>query len=380
VAIGDFCPISLLPIVDINPAYVPRTLKPLPLLLNGGTPVTSEKSMMKPTTPKTTLHNFFRKYIGVEQIGTFPTDFMVSFIYLEPKPKTPGPSNNRQIQPSAKKTMTAGQASGKRTLSEAQEMEANAKKRRKSNENNKPPEETGVVTSKFFSGPQKSAPKTGQASGTSSGTTSGKVKQTGPVETIDLTLEGDEPESDYIAEEGGYTSPTRPSYRFETPEVSTPHRRSRTSKSAAGQEDDDDFDAELLSSPVEGRRHVGKTPKRAHEVDLDRKELEWTIKGDDGPDLRGTFEDVDDLPSDIDCPGPGSSFASTTTTSSGGPITPNHSTSLDDVEDFSEEMEEDSTRIARTGSISDGWVKRWSYGGREIKKVSDTRRRRRISC
>lgn len=65
-AIGDICPISLLPIVDIHPAYVPRTLKPLPLLLNGGTPVTSEKSMMKQLAPKTTLHEFFREYIGVE--------------------------------------------------------------------------------------------------------------------------------------------------------------------------------------------------------------------------------------------------------------------------------------------------------------------------
>jgi len=66
-AIGDICPISLLPIVDINPAYVPRTLKPLPLLLNGGTPVTSDKSIMKQAGPKTTLHDFFREYIVVER-------------------------------------------------------------------------------------------------------------------------------------------------------------------------------------------------------------------------------------------------------------------------------------------------------------------------
>ena len=192
---------------------------------------------------------------------------------------------------------------------------------------------------------------------------------------IDLTLDG---ESDDIVQEDGYISPTRSSYRFETPEVSTPHRHSKMSKSGIGQEDDDDFDAEMLSSPVEGRRHRGKTSKRAHEVDLDRKYSEWTINGDgidsgdDGPDLRRSFEDVDELPSDIDCPGPESSFASTATTSSARPITPSHSTSLDDVEDFLEETEDDRTRVARTGSISDGWVKRWSYNGFEIKKVSDT--------
>jgi len=305
---------------------------------------------------------------------------MASFIRLDPKPKTPGPSTDRRTQPSAKKpTTTAGQASGKRTLSDSVEMDTIVKKRRKSNENNKPCEETRVVTSKFFSGPRKTSPGDGQASGSSSGTAPDMVKRSGVVEMIDLTSEGDEPESHDIAHEDGYISPTGSSYRFETPEVSTPHRNSRMSKSGIGQDDDDDFDAELLSSPVEGRRHRGKTPKQTYEVDLDREYLERTDNGDDidsgndGPDLRRSFEDVDDLPSDIDCPGPGSSFASTGTTSSAGPITPNHSTSLDDAEDFLEEIE-DETRIARTGSISDGWLKRWSYNGLEIKKVSDTRR------
>lgn len=273
---------------------------------------------------------------------------------------------------------TAGQASGKRTLSEALEMDVEVKKRRRSNENNKPGEETSVVTSRFFSGPRKTSPKDGQASGSSSGTIPVMVKRN--VETIDLTLDGDEPESHDILQEDGYISPRRSSYRFETPEVSTPHCHSRMSKSGVDQEDDDDFDAELLSSPVEGRRHGGKTPKRTRKVDLDREDSGWTINGDaidsgdDGPDLRGSFEDVDELPSDIDCPGPGSSFASTATTSSAGPITPNHSTSLDDVEDFLEEMEDDMTRITKTGTISDGWMKRWSYNGVEIKKVSETRR------
>lgn len=308
---------------------------------------------------------------------------MVSFIRPEPKPKTPtpGPSSAKQAQPSVKKTMTsAGQASGKRTLSEALEMDANVKKKRKSNENNKPRGEMKVVTSKFFSGPRKTSLADGQALGSLSSTTPEMVRRSGVVETIDLTLDGDEPETHDVLQEDGYISPTHSSYRFETPEVSTPHRHTRVSRSGVGQDDDDDFDAELLSSPVEGRRHSGKTSKRVHEVDLDRKysETDWIINGDDidsgddGPDLRGSFQDLDELPSDIDCPGPGSSFASTATTSSTGPITPNHSTSLDDVEDFLEEIEDDRTRVARTGSVSEGWVKRWSYSGFEIERVSDT--------
>jgi len=339
--------------------------------------------MMKQAASNTTLHDFFREYIVVEcWIRYRPLTTWFSFIDLEPKPKTPtpGPSTGRQAQPSMKKSMTAaGHASGKRTLSDALEMEVDAKKRRRSNENNKPGQDTSVVTSRFFSAPRKAAPKDGQASGSWSGTTPITVKRKAVVETIDLTLDGDEPECHDIAQEDGYISPMRSSYRFETPEVSTPHRHSRMSKSGVEQEDDDDFDAELLSSPVEGR-HRGKTPKRAHKVDLDQQDSGWTINGDDiesgddGPDLRGSFEDVDELPSDIDCPGPESSFASTATTSSAGPITPSHSTSLDDVEDFLEEMEEDMTRTARTGSISDGWMKRWSHNGFEIKKVSYTRR------
>ena len=274
---------------------------------------------------------------------------------------------------------SAGQASGKRTLSDVLEVDAIVKKRRKSNENSKPREETKVVTSKFFPGPRKTSPTDGQTLGGSSSTAPEMVKRSGVVEMIDLTLDGDEPESQDIAQEDGYISPTRSSYRFETPEVSTPHRHSRMSKSAG--QDDDDFDAELLSSPVDGRRHNSPTSKRKHEVDLDHEYSGWTIKGDDidsgddGPDLRRSFHDLDELSSDIDCPGPGSSFASTATTSSAGPITPNHSTSLGDVEDFLEEIENDETGVARAGTISEGWVKRWSYSGFEIKKVSDTRRR-----
>ena len=381
-AIGDICPVTLLPIVDINPTYIPRTLKPLPLLLNGGAPVTSEKSMVKQITPKTTLRDFFREFIAVERwIGYQP---LTTRIHSEPKQKTPtpGPSGARQVQTSVKRMIAGtGQESGKRTLSEALEMDGNVKKRRKSNENSKPREEMKVVKSKFFSGPRKTSLEEGEAPGNSSGVTPETVKRSGAVEMIDLTLDGDEPEAQDILQEDGYISPTRSSYRFETPEVSTPHRHSRLSKSGVGQEDDDDFDAELLSSPVEGRRHSSTPSKRTREADLDRKYLGWTINGDDidsgddGPDLRGSFQDVDELPSDIDCPGPGSSFASTATTSSAGPITPQHSTSPDDAEDFLEEIEDDETRITRTGSISDGWMKRWSYGGFEIKKVSDTRRR-----
>ena len=381
VAIGDICPISLLPIVDINPAYVPRTLKPLPLLLNCGTPVTSEKSMMKQVAPKTTLNDFFREYIAVNRYR--PPNYMGLFIHPEPKPKTPtpGPSGARQVQSSGKKTTTsAGHASGKRTLSEALEMDANVK-RRKSNENREPRDVMKVVTSKFFSGPRKTSSLDGEALASSSSTTPEMVKaRRGGVQVIDLTLDGDEPGCQDISQEDGYISPTRSSYRFETPEVSTPHRHSKRTRSGGGKEDDDDFDAELLSSPVEGRRHRGKSLKRTDEVDLDHRYSGCALNGDDidseddGPDLRGSFQDLDELPSDIDCPGPGSSFASTATTSSTGPITPNHSTTLDDEEDFFEEIE-DVTRTAKTGTISEGWMKRWSYSGFEIKRVSGTRRR-----
>ncbi len=37
VAEGDACPISLLPMEDINPGYVPRALKPIPMNRQGTT-------------------------------------------------------------------------------------------------------------------------------------------------------------------------------------------------------------------------------------------------------------------------------------------------------------------------------------------------------
>ena len=135
-------------------------------------------------------------------------------------------------------------------------MDTNFKKRRKSSENSKPRGEVEVVISKFFSGPRKTSSTDGQVLGSSS--SSEMVRRSGVVEVIDLTLDGDEPGSHDILQEDGYISPTRSSYRFETPEVSTPHHHSRMSKSGVEQDDDDDFDAELLSSPVDeiGRAHV----------------------------------------------------------------------------------------------------------------------------
>jgi len=268
-------------------------------------------------------------------------------------------------------------------------MDGEVKKRRKSSENNKPGEEIRVATSKFFSGPENFTP--GWSGVRKLIRHHARDSQAGRSRRDDRPdIDGDEPEAQEVVQEDGYFLRRVSSYRFETPEVSTPHRRSRMSKSGVGQEDDDDFDAELLSSPVEGRRHRGKASKRAHEADLDRKELGWTINGDDidsgddGPDLRGSFEDVEELPSDIDCLGPESSLASTATTSSRGPITPNHTTGLDGVAESLEEIEEDGRRGTKAGSISDGWMKRWSYNGLEIKKVSDTRpgegRRGNPSC
>jgi hypothetical protein len=33
-ALGDVCPITLLPMVDVNPGYMPRALKSLPVVMN----------------------------------------------------------------------------------------------------------------------------------------------------------------------------------------------------------------------------------------------------------------------------------------------------------------------------------------------------------
>jgi exonuclease-1 len=61
IALGDADPITRLPMDDINPGFVPRVLKPLPLVANNADqPVKSKgKSKGRESLPSGGLLNFF---------------------------------------------------------------------------------------------------------------------------------------------------------------------------------------------------------------------------------------------------------------------------------------------------------------------------------
>jgi exonuclease-1 len=46
---GDLDPVTLLPMTDINPRYVPRVLKPLPFVINGANRPAKDKGKDKAT-------------------------------------------------------------------------------------------------------------------------------------------------------------------------------------------------------------------------------------------------------------------------------------------------------------------------------------------
>jgi hypothetical protein len=64
IALGDICPTTLLPMVDINPGFNPRALKPLPFLLNGVDGKLDEKNVGKEKATSPSILNFFGKGYG----------------------------------------------------------------------------------------------------------------------------------------------------------------------------------------------------------------------------------------------------------------------------------------------------------------------------
>ncbi|KAJ7196579.1 exodeoxyribonuclease 1 [Mycena pura] len=120
---GDVDPVTLLPMTDICPRYVPRVLKAIPLV-NGIGGSTRGKGKGKAVS-------------------------LLSFFGPAPKPKSP--SSVKIASPKAAKPgMIAGKASGKRSLADEMDRD-NAAKRKKRQEGATPP----TTQSRFFASPSR---------------------------------------------------------------------------------------------------------------------------------------------------------------------------------------------------------------------------------
>lgn len=408
IAQGDACPISLLRMDDINPTFIPRTLKPIPMntMSIAKTSAAKGKGKARMHLPEksqsTSILTFFstcRIRIRVSpRVLTVP---IVDSISADTKPNIelkPKSASQPAVVHSTPARVVAGRASGKRTLAEVMDQEVAAKKKRRDSLDDKS-KASMAVSSKFFRNTSSSDPKSkhqpamvleAQEAAPIAGSSrlpslEGEKENIASVDEDDEVADfSEEEEVDPVAQEEGYMSPTESFRRSDTPELSSPVRpRKFLSKPS---EEDDDFGADLLSSPPvrrqsrrradEDRRLLRALQSPGHDdcgpsmvlvvSTPPRSPADRT--GAPGPDLRDVFEDWNDLTSEIDecCDEWLESAAS-----SHGPITPEDSREFGmvDVADMEDEIMPDEEEIemravtVRNERVANGWWEKYARGG-----------------
>ncbi|KAJ7461719.1 exodeoxyribonuclease 1 [Mycena galericulata] len=369
---GDLDPVTLLPMADINPRYVPRVLKPLPFIANGASRPGKDKGK-----GKATILNFF------STAGN-------------PKAKIASPPK------ATKPSMIVGKQSGKRSL--AAEMDRDLAAKRKKHD---PPPST--TQSRFFAASRPSDNALcAEVDAYPVAGPSRPEKENLPLVDLDvgdddLGVEGSDLDADLewdslslvalperdpmvdieepddgVEQEEGYISPT-PSRTRDSEDLSSPLRpnvtpppRKRVKTERVVYEADLEVDA-VSSPPEEARgRHVrlpalslcrSPNPNGAILVAASPDPPRTVLVG---PDLRDAFGD--ERTSDIDCfddedEMPGASGSTPTPTPS--PLTPEDEVrgglalGLVDPEEL-----EAQASAARTEAVAAGWRHMWANPGK----------------
>ncbi|KAJ6487742.1 exodeoxyribonuclease 1 [Mycena sanguinolenta] len=362
---GNLDPVTLLPMVDINPRYVPRVLKPLPFVVNG----VKDQAMDK-GKGKASILNFF------------------------------GPANAKVSPPRAKAVcsvkpkMVVGKSSGKRSLAEEMDRDIEAKRKK--------PQDTPTATQSRFFATRVTAASTSRVVDISRVEPALEdSKENIPLVTrdedddlpeanLDADLDWDslslvalperEPQivdfeepDDAVEQEDGYISPT-PSQSGEAGDLSSPLRPDVTPpprkrvKLEPTAISDQEFELDAVSSPPEEARH----PMRLPALSLCRRRSDSPtgviLVADSpdpprtalvGPDLRDAFGD--ELSSEIDCFEDDAAVASgSTPTPSPSPLTPQDDGSGDLAQAFVDPEElAMQANMARNQAVAAGWRERW---------------------
>ncbi|KAL6299226.1 hypothetical protein BKA93DRAFT_611929 [Sparassis latifolia] len=367
---------------DINPSYVPRALKAIPMnVKNIGQSDKDRAKERRKESEKPPLGGLLHFFTPKSKAATTP--------------KSCSRMNGAQAEKSsAKVVITAGRSSGKRTLAEVMEQDM-AVKRKKQEEYSNPA--SRPISSKFFCratpSPQSknknaSHKKLFPEAGPSRLVYDVEDKENEPVLDDDDILMDD---PDPVQQEDGYISPSPSLTRLDTPELSSPLRPTGASR-PYGDNEDDDFGADILSSPPVVRSRArrfscdtgdgrGRTDAVGAGLVRNTPSLRDGQEAlgrpvDSGPDLRDTFGewDWDDVTSEIEC-----SDASLRSVRSGasspGPVTPDDSAELvrekaalcgedmvdvDDLEDVIDSQE----IAARNETVALGWWEKWARSGK----------------
>ncbi|KAJ6627978.1 hypothetical protein B0H10DRAFT_319752 [Mycena sp. CBHHK59/15] len=388
---GDLDPVTLLPMTDVNPRYVPRVLKPLPFVANGVDHPGKDKGKGKARDSGSGILSFFG-----------------------PNPIIPPAKSSLPKAAPAKPSMVVGKASGKRSL--AAEMDRDIAAKRNKREIAVPP----PTQSRFF-GPPISPSKPAYIE-VDSPLVAGPSRLAADKENFalddanqdemdleavseadlewdslslvvqaevaveEMVMDVEEP-GDTVEQEDGYISPT-PSRSRDADDLSSPLRPSVTPpprKRAVKRERevyDGDFGVDAVSSPPEERRgrlpalslcrSRSQSPPVGAILVAASPEAPRTVLV--GPDLRDAFGD--ERTSDIDCFEDDVGGASgSTPTPSPSPLTP-----VDGVGDVAllvdpEELEAQAS-VVRTEAVAAGWRDRWGWGAKGKGRETPTLKRR----
>ena len=291
----------------------------------------------------------------------------------------------------------AGLASGKRTLTEVMDHDVAAKRKKREEDSERPAgpaQHTPTCTSsKFFGVASTSKMKRPEvdiyhepsSAGPSKPRQSEGNKENIAVadkDEIDDFFSGENlKESDAVIQEDGYVSPSPSLTRLDTPDLSSPLRPGTTSskRSMSYLDDDDDFGADVLSSPPTIRSKDGRRTTRAN--------LEATFHDDGrpagrvlvcstptkaerqktdivpGPDLQDIFGDWNDVGDHYD-DSADTSMASAM--SSCGPNTPQDAGVLRQIQvskgsdEILSDIDEDEEALLRQQKIIAGWRKQYA--------------------
>ncbi|KAI5121955.1 hypothetical protein M0805_002026 [Coniferiporia weirii] len=367
IAEGHACPITLADMEDINPSFVPKLTKALPLQSRNTN--ISKTPEGKGIVPKNGgLFNFFTK-----------TPLKASLAKPTSTKKTPARA-------------VSGNASGKRTLIDVMEHDM-AIKRKKFEAEAVKGREIAQSASRFFNKQVCGNYGAGPSCGTISGHPAGSTKENLHPEGTEATGSIDEDYFDSVVQEDGYLSPSPCISRNVTPDFSSPICvQKKASRTNPVSDADSAFACDSLSSPVptclvQARRKLGAPTQ---DIPTQYSEERILVRGSPeplqehapGPDLTINFggDDVDDddghsdQSSEILCwddndgveafvrPTPSPNSSITLPSQAISRSDSGTTTAACEVEELLDEDSDDIIREASRAKVAQGWSLRFSFG------------------
>ncbi|OBZ67329.1 Exodeoxyribonuclease 1 [Grifola frondosa] len=329
VADGDACPISLLPMQDINPTYIPRAIKTIPMnstCLSRPDKDNGKAKLKHSEKPSGIglLKFFSTSDLSERYYCELCSDYVHGVVLIAPKSKEGAVKDCPQNSAKAVKTAPAvGRSSGKRTLAEVMDQDIAAKRKKQEipYSNN-----VAIITSsKFFCEVSAPSPRGGveRTSVISAVAGPSHLSREEEKENIPCLSEEDihREAPDPVVQEDGYISPSPSLTRCGTPDVSSPVRPDTGPSKAGGDDWNDDRGADVLSNPpIERKRSrfgqdefpralsrrrtwdsagVGMVLVRGTPSQSEHEQDELG-SAESGPDLRDVFDEWDEVMSEIE--------------------------------------------------------------------------------